>query len=350
MWAVAEGADGTLWVGGDSGLFAFKAGRWKALTPADGLSVREVMSLAAGPDGVIWVGYEYGAGIDRIHPRADGVAVEKGVQRSGTDGIIYFLDFDAQGRLWAGTQHGVDVWDGARWTHYDMNDGMVWDDCDTNGFAQGKDGAFWIGTSGGLSRFTPRPERPSNNALEVVITRLAVGNNDVSGLRNPSFEFHANSLIARFSAINASRQSSVVFRYRLGDAASNWTETPQRELHFADLSPGAYRLQIQAREGDGDWSGNSAEFPFRILTPWYLTWWFTALCVLIPMSVAAVVLRLRFWGAQKREHELVQVVEEKTADLCRANEELTRLLFTDPLTDWPTGAYLTSCSIGNAPA
>jgi hypothetical protein len=68
------------------------------------------------------------------------------------------------------------------------------------------------------------------------------------------------------------------------------------------------------------------------------------------MSVAAVVLRLRFWGAQKREHELVQVVEEKTADLCRANEELTRLLFTDPLTDWPTGAYLTSCSIGNAPA
>ena len=71
----------------------------------------------------------------------------------------------------------------------------------------------------------------------------------------------------------------MVFRYRLGGAASNWTETTLRELQFANLAPGAYLLQIQARDGNGDWSGNNAEFPFRILPPWYLTWWFAVLCV-----------------------------------------------------------------------
>jgi len=332
MWAVAEGADGTLWVGGDSGLFAFKAGRWKALTPADGLSGREVMSLAAGPDGVIWVGYDYEGGIDRVYPRADGLTVEKGVQRSGTDGIIYFLDFDAQGRLWAGTQHGVDVWDGARWTHYDMNDGMVWDDCDTNGFAQGKDGAFWIGTSGGLSRFKPLPRHAPRAPLAVVFTGLMNGQTDVSGLRNPSFSSHANSLIARYSVLNASSQNEVIFRYRLDGAISNWTETTQRELQFANLAPGAYRFQIQAREGDGDWSGHGAEFAFRILTPWYFTWWFISLSVLVALSVAAGVLILRFLGAQRRESELRQEIAKKTADLQSANEKLSVLSSTDPLT------------------
>jgi len=332
MWSVVQGTDGTVWAGGDNGLFAFAGGHWKAFTRDEGLSNTAVLSLGAGPDNVIWVGYDFGGGMDRVHRQAGGVVIEKNVQRPGTDGMIYFLEYDAKGRMWAGTQHGVDVWDGARWTHYDMNDGLVWDDCDTNGFAQGPDGAIWIGTSGGLSRFTPRPDSSATIPLEAVITRLSVGKNDVSGLRNPSFDSHASSLIAQFSALNASRQNSVVFRYRLGGVASNWTETAQHELQFANLAPGAYRLEIGAREGDGAWSVRSAEFPFRILTPWYSTWWLISLYVLIPLSAVIVGHRLRILGTRRRERELVRIVEEKTADLQHANEELSRLSFTDPLT------------------
>jgi diguanylate cyclase (GGDEF)-like protein len=332
IWAVAEGTDGTVWAGGVGGLYEYAAGKWKNLTLADGLSNQEVLSLGAGPNGVVWVGYRFGGGIDRIHPQAGGVAIEKGVQRSGSDGLIYFLDFDAMGRLWAGTERGVDMWDGARWSHYDMNDGLAWDDCNLNAFAAQPDGTVWIGTSGGLSRFKPLPPRAPNAPLEVVLTKLAAGQTDVSELPNPSFGIHANSLVARYSVLNASRQNGVIFRYRLGGAASGWTETAQRELQFANLAPGAYRLEIDARENDGVWSGHGVEFPFRILTPWYLTWWFLSLCGLIPLSVAAGVLRLRFLGTKRRERELQQLVEEKTADLRRANEELSLLSFTDSLT------------------
>jgi diguanylate cyclase (GGDEF)-like protein len=98
------------------------------------------------------------------------------------------------------------------------------------------------------------------------------------------------------------------------------------------LAPGAYRLEIDARANDGEWSGHSAEFPFSILTPWYSTWWLACLYTFIPLSVVAGALRLRFLGAQRRERELVRLVEQKTADLRQANEELSRLSFTDPLT------------------
>ena len=332
IWAITEGSDGTIWAGGAGGLFELATDRWRTLTAADGLSNNEVLSLGAGPNGVIWVGYRFGGGIDRVHPKAGGVAIDKGIQRAGSDGLVYFLDFDSKGRLWAGTERGIDRWDGVHWSHYDTNDGLAGDDCNLNSFAEEADGTIWIGTSGGLSRFNALPRAAPDATLAVVFTRLSIGQKDASGLRSPSFGAHDNSFIARYSALNAMRENGVIFRYRLTGATSRWTETAQRELQFANLAPGAYRLEVDARDSDGAWSGNNAEFEFTILPPWYLTWWFESLCLLIPISVTAGVLRLRFLGAQRREDALTQLVEDRTADLRLANEELSRLSFTDPLT------------------
>jgi diguanylate cyclase (GGDEF)-like protein len=332
IWAIAEGTDGTLWAGGAGGLFGYSAGSWKNWTRADGLSNQEVLSLGAGADGTMWTGYRYGGGIDRIHPQPDGIAIEKAVQRLGSDGLVYFLEFDASGRLWVGTERGVDTWDGSSWGHYDSRDGLAWDDCNLNAFAEEADGTVWIGTSGGLSRFTPRPHHAPEAPPEVVFTKLVMGRTDVSGQRNPSFGIHSSSLIARYSSPNAPRVNGVVFRYRLEGANSSWTETAQRELQFAALAPGAYRLEIEARDSDGVWSGHRAEFPFEILTPWYWTWWFAGTCILIPVSVALGALRLRMLGAKRREHELQRMVEEKTADLRRVNEDLLKLSSLDALT------------------
>jgi diguanylate cyclase (GGDEF)-like protein len=332
FWAVAEGTGGTMWAGGAEGLFENVAGHWKNYTPADGLSNREVISLAAGPDGRIWIGYRHGGGIDRIRQLPGGIAVEKAVQRIGTDGIVYFLEFDALGRLWAGTEHGVDIWDGARWSHYDSSDGLVWDDCNLNAFAAEADGTVWIGTSGGLSRYQPVAHRPAEFSPKVVFTKLVMGRTDVSGRRNPSVGIHSNSLTARYSALNASGANGVIFRYRLLPANYVWTETTQRGLEFAELAPGAWRLEVEARDRDGGWSDNSAGFSFEIMTPWYRMWWFIGVCVLTPLLMAAAAVRLRISAATKRERELVRTVEEKTLDLRRANQDLLRLSSLDPLT------------------
>jgi diguanylate cyclase (GGDEF)-like protein len=332
MWAIAEGTDGTIWAGGAGGLFGYSAGRWQNWTRADGLSNQEVLSLGAGADGTMWIGYRFGGGIDRIHPRPGGINIEKGIQRRGSDGLVYFLQFDASGRLWVGTERGVDTWDGSRWSHYDTRDGLAWDDCNLNAFAEEPDGTVWIGTSGGLSRFKPRPQRAPEAPPEVVFTKLVMGRTDVSGQRNPSSGSHSNSLIARYAAPNAPRENGVVFRYRLEGANSSWTETTQRELRFAQLAPGAYRLVIEARDSDGVWSDPGTEFPFEILPPWYWTWWFVATCALTPGSVAVAVLRWRMLAAQRRERELKRIVEEKTADLRRLNEDLLQLSSVDSLT------------------
>ncbi len=332
FWAIAEASDGNLWAGGAGGLFVCVRGVWKNIMSADSLNDREVTSLGAGADGVMWVGYRPGGGIDRVHLSPGGIQIDKGVQRRGTNGIVYFLDFDAHGRLWAGTERGVDVWDGSRWSHYDMRDGLAWDDCDLNGFAAQADGTVWIGTSGGLSRFTPNLHKELSSPPEVVFTRLTMGNKDVSGLSKPSLGAPSNSVIAQFAAPGARNQNAVLFRYRLMGAQTVWTETTERKLQFAQLATGAYRLEIEAKDLDGEWTGRRAEFPFVILPPWYLSWWFIGTCSLLLASVITGVVRWRMLRAKKRERELVLLVDEKTQDLRKANEELKRLSFTDPLT------------------
>jgi diguanylate cyclase (GGDEF)-like protein len=164
-----------------------------------------------------------------------------------------------------------------------------------------------------------------------------MGGTDVAGQDDPSFithafNTHANSLSARYSALNVSSENRILFRYRLEGSNSPWTETTQRELQFAQLAPGAYRLEIEAQDGDGVWSGQKAEFAFRVLTPWYASRWFGFICVLGPLLAAGGVVRLRMLSGKRRERELQQ--------LKAAHDEIRNLAFFDPLTSLPNRRLL----------
>jgi diguanylate cyclase (GGDEF)-like protein len=333
IWDLAQTADGTIWAGGVDGLFALSSGQWLRFGRSSGLSNQEILALGAAPDGALWIGYRFGGGIDRVRldvsKLAPKLVVDKGVQRKGTEGLVYFLGFDTLGQLWAGTEHGVDVLDGSHWRHYDADDGLVWNDCNLHSFAADPDGTIWIGTSAGLSRFKPQPRAAPQAALHVVFTSLQMGRVDVFGQTRPSAS--ADSLIATFAAPNASRSESVVYRYRL-TAKAAWTETTQPSLQFAKLAPGAYRLEVQARETDGAWNSDTAEFAFSIPAPWYVSWWFFLLCALVPAGLAWLVIRGRM---ARLAHE-----EQEFKKLKAAHEEIRNLAYYDPLTALPNRRQL----------
>jgi diguanylate cyclase (GGDEF)-like protein len=331
FWSLVIADDGTVWAGGQDGLLAYMNGATRRWTEADGLSNQEVYAVAIGPDGTVWTGYRFGGGIDRLVKTGAGMQVERGVERPGSDGLTYFLNFDSHGRLWSGTERGVDMWNGARWIHYGTEEGLAWNDCNPNGFAETADGAIWIGTGGGLSRFKPRPLDGLDAPATVLFTALRVGRDDVSGMTAPAFAARNNSLSVRFAVLDAPQQNQILFRYRLSESAP-WTETSRHELQFAGLAPGKYRLEVEAQDGMGNWSLHGAVFPFSIRPPWYMSWWAILLYLAVPTAMVFLLLRLREMASRSRERELRQLVEERTNDLRLANEELAKLSYTDALT------------------
>jgi len=106
-----------------------------------------VQCLAQDAQGRIWAGTDWGLCV------YDGVNWE--VWQSGNTGLpendITALAFDAQDRLWVGTiQSGVAVFDGQGWTvHHPGNSPLP--DGQVNGLAIDALGRAWIGTPGGLA-------------------------------------------------------------------------------------------------------------------------------------------------------------------------------------------------------
>ena len=209
------------------------------------------------------------------------------------------------------------VWDGDRWDQYDHNDGLIWDDCDLQGFAAEPDGAVWIGTSGGLARFTPSPLTRQMRSPAVVFTQLTLGKTGVERDSYISTSYTSNSLTARYSALTFARESSVLFRYRLQPLFGDWRETSQQELQFPGLPPNDYRLEVEARDAWGPWSKQPAVFAFEIRTPWWRTWWFLGLLGLTPPAFVLLILRQRELRQKQLQRALEEAVSARTAELAQ---------------------------------
>jgi signal transduction histidine kinase/ligand-binding sensor domain-containing protein/ActR/RegA family two-component response regulator len=324
----AEDRTGSVWAAGDFGLVRYSDKHsadkeWTRYTAADGLKNSAIAQVAADSDGSVWIGYRDDIGITHMSIAGGRTTVEHFTVANGlpSDKVI-FLGLDRKGWLWVGTDHGADVFDRLRWRHFGRSEGLIWDDCNAGAFLAGEDGAVWIGTSRGLSRFEPQPVPPPSVPPQVVFTSVMAAGTPLE-LDGNAIPWNRRSLQVRFSALTYANESEVVFRYRLGGDA--WQETSQRELNFPALPPRVFTLEVMARSGQGAWSATPARLSFPVQAPWWLSPWLAGGAVLSLVGLA----RLTWWHRMHRleaeRHALEEAVLERTRELAtekaRAEQE-----------------------------
>lgn len=327
-FSIVQDARGRILVAGVQGLSILEDGRWRRLTRRDGLREDALYQVAALPGDRVVVAYREALGATLL--RLDGPRVEvvrhldKGSGLAGDH--VYMLGVDAGGRLWLGTGTGASILDGDRIESLTTEDGLAGDDCDAGSFLCEPDGTVWIGSNTGLTRHRPSAAGPRPPVLKSLIRELhasgqprALGPEDRVVLPRDQ-----NTLEFQFSALTFLNDARVEHQARLKGLEEDWQGLQGRHARYPALRPGSYTFQVRSRWRGGAW-GPEASLAVQVLPAWWERTWVKVLAWMVPVVLAAAVLRLRFRMLRRRNAELQARVDEATAEIRTKAEALERV-------------------------
>ncbi len=308
--------EGRWWLGGSQGLLRMENGQWTLFTSREGLLSDSVDSLAETPDGALWIAYSDSRGISRLNFEQGRARWQHFSEQNGLKSDeIAALASDARGWLWASSNDGVDAYDGERWRHFSQAQGLLWDDCVGRSLYADADGSVWIGTSRGLSHYRPPSHLVPEVPPPVVITSIQFGEKTVKPLAGLTAGYHDLPMLVKFAGLSFVDESAVHFRYRLRGVSDEWVETDQRQALYHNLPAGAYTFEVLACSPRGVWSRQPAGFAFRVLPPWWQSWWAVAVMVALMAAGARLIWIWRVAQLKREQQRLEAAVEQRTSEL-----------------------------------
>ncbi len=315
IYRVLATAQGAYWFAGDHGLLLLRNGKWRRFTRRDGLPSERVVFLAQQSGGDVWAGFHELIGVSRIREREGAIQVETLTSSEAlASEEIRFIGMDARGWTWIGTDDGVDVFDGSRWRHLGESDGLIWHGCVLDAFFAAPDGSVWIGTSRGLSRYLPLRDPFTEPPPPVVISGVRVHGWGMDLQDGASLPYSRRTIGLQLAALSFRHEGDIRFRYRLRPA-DPWQRSDLNQIVLSELEAGSYELEVQARTPLSDWSRVPARLRFRILTPWWQTWWFRLSLGLLAIGLAAGLWSWRTRWLRRRRAELEAQVAARTREL-----------------------------------
>ncbi|WP_192030075.1 ligand-binding sensor domain-containing diguanylate cyclase [Pseudomarimonas arenosa] len=256
------------------------------------------------------------------------------------DPTVYSVLRDSQGRIYVCTNNGVqklvrDANGGYRQTVFRRRDGLVHDECNSNGQLIDAHDRYWVGTLAGLSLYDPalQPEAETLQPKPLILTRLLVdGLEQLTRRSELLIPAGSRDLRFEFVLLSDQRESETRYRSRLlpdDPAFGDWSSLPGRS--FGRLAPGDYLLEIEAMDY-GQTLGQPLSIAFRVAPQWWEQRWVQASGLLALVCLAAIFGLAYHRQLRRRQRELLQLIQDRTAELNQANARLTELSYLDPLT------------------
>lgn len=313
--AFCEDADGSFWIGFyTGGLMRLRNGRFEALE--NGAPTGFVTSLFRDSRGRVWVTTsESGASV--VDDPAAEIPRFRRIENLSSNNART-LSEDTFGRIYVGTVRGVDrvSTDTNQVLHLTTADGLA-DDFVTASL-RGRDGALWFGTRNGLSRLMPRAEVPGvEPPILIAGLRIAGEKQQVSELGAAEvgqldLDNAQNSLQIDYFSIDLTAPERLRFQYKLEGADTDWSKpTAGRSVNYSNLAAGDYRFLVRAVNAHGLVSPTPATVRFHIAPPFWSTWWFSALILVIAIGLVYFIMNQRF----RRFLELEKVRTRIATDL-----------------------------------
>lgn len=314
-----------MWVGSqESGLYAFdlKARRmvrhlrYQSDNPGSILS-DQVLCLTADPiePAVLWLGTQ--EGLSRLDTRT--MRFRHWTQNEGLPSpTINTLLVDRRGNLWFSTGTGISRMNPKTFQlrHFTTADGLQDIEYRQNHAVQLPDGRLAYGGATGVTIFDPLALSEQAQPIPTVLTGLRLGNVPMeprtpgSPLTQPlnatpslQLQYTQNFLGLEFAGLQYNKPTSIQYRYQLSGVDGDWVYAGNQTLaNYTELDPGTYTFRVNAADALGHWSPLVKTLRITITPPWWQTWWFYGLVVLITVSTLYGLYRYRLAQVLKLQH------------------------------------------------
>ncbi|HEX2865431.1 MAG TPA: two-component regulator propeller domain-containing protein [Ignavibacteriales bacterium] len=270
------------------------------------------------------------------------------------DNSVTSMTFDKNNNLWIGTKSGLSELNVSEYNrsgkilfkNFGSEDGFP--RCNSEAIYCDKEGNVWVGVLDKLVKITSEKtlEPFSDHKPGVYITNVSFlydttnifsfseGADPKTGLPvNLRLPYNKNYLQFSFTGIDYRNPEGVQYRYKLNGQDYNWSGLNRgREVAFRNLEPGEYTFSVIARNKDGLWSQEAASFTFRVMPPFWRTWWFYLTVSVLLISFIFTYIRFRTSHLEKlvalRTQELneeKQKVENINSELEKSRYQLTKI-------------------------
>jgi signal transduction histidine kinase/ActR/RegA family two-component response regulator len=321
VYKVSFDGRGNLWAATLDGLFVRDNGVWHRFSWRDRLLEDAIALLTVDRQDRIWIGYSSDLGVSRLTYKDGRITVEQFNRRKAlTSNVVNFLESDARGWVWVGTDSGVDVWQPKGWRHYDTEDGLIGSNSDFNAFFADRDGSVWIGTNRGLSHFDPSKEVPSKIEPAVALTDLQVNGKPIygalAGSQSPGLVLAPGSTVKLLFSVPSFRERQHArFRYRLLGLDSSWIDEQDGDAIFPNLSYGDYRFEVKAYHPMRGWVTAPIELSFKVAPRWWQTYWAFGSAALLLGLLLVMAWRFRLGALTRQKNILAKAVMSRTAEI-----------------------------------
>jgi len=348
-----------LWIGTEDGVSKYAQGKFTNYSTRHGLSSNMIFNIFEDHNGKIWFGTQNGVSIFdegkfysinseilennsvfHVYENSDSniiLSTQNGLFKYDEKKIILYsvkdqlststcnYSIEADGHLFVGTNNGIIKLD----QNSNANDISIIKLSNVETTVQGvfKDemGNIWFGTVDGVTLFNPN-NKAALYYPNIFVKRLMVNNNDTPFLHNIDLSYDQNYLRFDFIMPFFTSPDKVNYYYMLDGIDKDWNITNEHSISYPYLPPGNYIFKVKAKSSDGIWSENVAQIVFIINPPFWTTFWFKGILILLTGASIYFFYIYKTKQVKRRNIELSLMVKERTKELEQEKNKSEELL------------------------
>ena len=303
---VFEDKHGILWIGTiTKGLIKFnrQTGEMKRFThildDTSSLAGNYILSITQDHKGKIWIGTE--SGLSRFDETTSKFTTFS--DKNGLPNVhVAQLLVDNEDRIWMSTNRGISMLNKSRteFTNYDPGDGLQgWEFIDQSAFKT-HDGYFCYGGRNGFNMFHPDSIRKNNFIPPVLLNRIMIFDKELemdssyAVLKSLKLSYKQNFFSLEFAALNYDHPEKNQYAYQLIGFDKKIVQLgTNRVINYTNVPHGTYTLKVTASNNDGVWNVTGFELKIVIIPPFWATWWFKTIVVLVFIGAVFLFFKLR---------------------------------------------------------